>query len=163
MKPTEGLKGKRILIVDDELDVLATLEDVLEACVLHKAADFDAARELIQNNSYDAAILDIMGVRGYELLELTQAKGIPTLMLTAHALTKEDFARSLERGAMAYIPKEKITEIDVYLQDILDAHEKGDARLGKWFNRLESFFEDRFGKAWQQKLEKDPDFWKKFI
>jgi hypothetical protein len=104
-----------------------------------------------------------MGVRGYELLDLTQAKSIPTLMLTAHALTKEDFARSLERGAMAYIPKEKMSEIDIYLQDILDAHEKGVGKSGKWYKRLESFFEDRFGKSWQQKLEKDPDFWKNFI
>lgn len=151
MKPKEGLEGKRVLIVDDELDVLATLEDILETCVLHKATDFDRGKELIQSNRYDAVILDIMGVRGYELLDFSQAKGIPTLMLTAHALTKEDFGRSLERGAMAYIPKEKISEINIYLQDILNAHQEGAGKFGKWFNRLESFFEERFGKGWLQK------------
>ena len=151
MKPKEGLEGRRVLIVDDELDVLATLEDILETCVLHKATNFDRGRELIRNNRYDAAVLDIMGVGGYELLDLSRAKGIPTLMLTAHALTKEDFGRSLERGAMAYIPKEKISEIDIYLQDILNAHEEGAGKFGKWFKRLESFFEQRFGKGWRKK------------
>ena len=151
MKPKEGFEGKRVLIVDDELDVLATLEDILETCVLHKATNFDRGKELIQNNRYDAAILDIMGVGGYELLDLSQAKGIPTLMLTAHALTKEDFGRSLERGAMAYIPKEKIAEIDIYLQDILNDHQESAGKLGKWFKRLESFFEERFGKGWRRK------------
>jgi len=163
MTPSEGLEGKRVLIVDDEPDVLSTLEDVLWGCVLHKASDFETAKELILKNPYDAAILDIMGVRGYELLELTQARGIPTLMLTAHALSKEDFVKSLERGAMAYVPKEKISEIDIYLKDILDAHAEGVGKFGRWYKRLESFFEDRFGKSWQQKLEKDPDFWKRFI
>jgi DNA-binding response OmpR family regulator len=151
MKTSEGLEGKRVLIVDDELDILATLEDILEACVLHKAIDFETARELLENHRYDAAILDIMGVRGYELLDLTRAKGIPALMLTAHALTADDFGRSLEKGAMAYIPKEKISEIDIYLNDILDAHDQGLGKLGKWYKRLESFFEEHFGKGWLQK------------
>lgn len=141
---SDKLDGIRVLIVDDELDILLSLIELLDVCVLDKATDYETAKELILKNHYDAAILDIMGVRGYELLDFTRAKGIPTLMLTAHAMTKDDLDRSLESGAMAFIPKEKISEIDVYLSDVLEAQEKGLGKFGKWYKRLESFFADHF-------------------
>ena len=140
----DRLKGIRVLIVDDELDILLSLIELLDVCVVDKATDYEAAKELLQHNRYDVAILDIMGVRGYDLLDFTLAKGIPTLMLTAHAMTKEDLDRSLESGAMAFIPKEKISEIDIYVQDVLEAQEKGLGKFGKWYKRLESFFADHF-------------------
>lgn len=157
------ITGKRVLIVDDEPDILTTLEDLLDGCRIEKAADFATAKSLLENHIFDAAILDIMGVNGYDLLEITRARDIPTLMLTAHALTPEDFAKSLESGALAYVPKDRISEIDLFLSDILEAHEKGLGRFGRWYKRLDAFFEDRFGRYWQQKLEKDPEFWKNYI
>ena len=41
------LKDKRILIVDDEPDVLETLQDLLEMCDVVKAFNFNAAKELL--------------------------------------------------------------------------------------------------------------------
>jgi len=35
-------------------------------------------------------------------------------MLTAHALSPDNFAKSISGGAKAYIPKEKMTEIAIY-------------------------------------------------
>lgn len=159
----EKLKGKRILIVDDEPDILDLLRELLDDCTVDSATGFQEAAALLDRNPYDAAILDIMGVRGYDLLNITREKGIPTLMLTAHALDPENFARSLKKGALAYIPKEKLSDIDFFLNDILEAHEKGERKTGKWFGRLENFFEEQFGAYWQEKLKEGPDFWKKYI
>jgi CheY-like chemotaxis protein len=63
------LEGKKILIVDDEPDVLETLEEFLTMCIVSKAATFDAAKNLLETRDFDLAILDIMGVKGYELLD----------------------------------------------------------------------------------------------
>ena len=154
------LKGKRVLVVDDEPDILGVLENLLDMCHLDKAPDFETAQEFLEKSKYDAAILDIMGVKGYDLLDMASEKGIPTLMLTAHALTPGDFVKSIKKGAHAYVPKEKLSEIAVFLADILEADQKGSKKLGKWFYRLESFFEKKFGSYWKEKTEKDPDFWK---
>jgi DNA-binding NtrC family response regulator len=163
LKREDPLQGKRVLIVDDEPDILGILEEMLGNCVLDKAQDFDAAATLLKNHSYDAAILDIMGVRGYDLLDLTTQKGIPTLMLTAHALTAEHFVKSIKKGALAYVPKEKIMEIETFLLDILEAHESDSGKIGKWFARLEPFFEKKFGYYWKEKIKEGPDFWSKYI
>ena len=102
---TETLKGKRILIVDDEPDVLETLGELLDMCVIDFAPDFETAEKLLEETSYDAAILDIMGVKGYDLLELARHKELPALMLTAHALSPEHLVKSIKGGAYSYIPK----------------------------------------------------------
>lgn len=156
----EILKNKKILLVDDEQDVLDTLKDFLDMCDLDTAMDFDTAADLLKQNQYDAAILDIMGVKGYELLKLTREKNIPTLMLTAHALSPDNFEESIKGGAQAYIPKDKMEDIGLFLSDILKAEEKG-GKTGKWFQRLERFFERKFGPDWQEKG--DPEFWKKYF
>lgn len=158
---SDVLKGKRILLVDDEPDVLATLKDILTMCELDTASAFDAAREKLAKNSYDAAILDIMGVNGYDLLDLAATKGIPTLMLTAHALSSENFVKSIKQGACAYISKDKLHEIDIFLRDILTDLHRGKKPSTKWFVRLENFFERKFGADW--KNNQDQEFWKKYF
>jgi DNA-binding NtrC family response regulator len=153
------LKGKKILIVDDEVDVLESLEDLLDECDIETATTFEAAKELLENNAYDAAILDIMGVRGFDLLEVATEKNIPALMLTAHGLNPDNLVGSIKLGAKSYIPKEKMGEIDLYLKEIFVAQEKGLEKSGNWFARLGSFFDDRFGSGWKNK---DKKFWNEF-
>jgi DNA-binding NtrC family response regulator len=153
------LKGKKILIVDDEVDVLESLEDLLDECDIETATTFEAAKELLENNAYDAAILDIMGVRGFDLLEVATEKNIPALMLTAHGLNPDNLVGSIKLGAKSYIPKEKMGEIDLYLKEIFVAQEKGLEKSGNWFARLSSFFDDRFGSGWKNK---DKKFWNEF-
>ncbi len=153
------LKGKKILIVDDERDILETLKELLEDCNIDAAPDYETALKFLEKESYDAAILDIMGVRGYDLLKITKEKGIPTLMLTAHALNPDSLVRSLKEGAEAYIPKDKIYEIDIYLEEIIEANLKGKGRSVKWYKRLKPFFDKKFGSSWQ---EKHQEFWKDF-
>ena len=153
------LKGKKILIVDDEVDVLESLEDLLDECEIETASTFESAKELLEQNAYDAAILDIMGVRGFDLLEVATEKKVPALMLTAHGLNPDNLVGSIKLGAKSYIPKEKMSEIDLYLQEIFVTQEKGIEQSGNWFARLSSFFDDRFGSGWKNK---DKKFWNEF-
>jgi DNA-binding response OmpR family regulator len=72
---TETLKGKKILIVDDEADVLEALCELLDMCEIDCARNLETAEKLLNENHYDAAILDIMGVKGYDLLAIAKVKG----------------------------------------------------------------------------------------
>ena len=153
------LKGKKILVVDDERDILETLEELLDNCVIETASTFESASELLKSKVYDAAILDIMGVKGFDLLEIAIDRKIPALMLTAHGLNPDNLVGSIKLGAKSYIPKEKMSEIDIYLKEIFIAQQKGIEKSGNWFARLKSFFDNRFGTGWQNK---DKKFWREF-
>lgn len=139
MSETKILEGKKLLIVDDEPDVVETIKELLDMCNIDTAADFETGEKLLNQNKYDIAVLDIMGVNGYELLEIANKKGVPALMLTAHALSPDNFAKSIMGGAKAYIPKEKMADIAIYLVDLLKAQE-GTEKPDRWFSRLKSFF-----------------------
>ncbi|MEA3230529.1 MAG: response regulator, partial [Thermodesulfobacteriota bacterium] len=84
------LAGKKVLIVDDEADVLETIEELLPMCEVTTATHFEEARELMETRHFDLAILDIMGVSGYELLELANQRNMTAVMLTAHAVSPEN-------------------------------------------------------------------------
>jgi len=156
MGPKEILKGKRVLIVDDEEDILELLTELLEMCKIDAASSFEQAREFLENNYYHMAVLDIMGVQGYELLEIATSRNIPALMLTAHAISEEDLKKSVQKGASFYAPKDEINNIDVYLADVLEAIENKKNVWAKWYERLSGFCDKRFGPNWRNQ---DPDFW----
>ena len=153
------LKGKRVLIVDDEPDILDTLKDLLDMCIIDSAPNFETAQKFLKRNSYDAAILDIMGVKGYDLLELTKEKNIPSLMLTAHALSPDNLVKSLKRGALSYIPKEQMADIAAYLAQSIQARQKGIGKPKKWLKRLVPFFDKKFGPEWKAEHKQ---FWADF-
>ncbi len=153
------LKDRKILAVDDEPDILETIEDILDMCDLDTAGSFDAAKEMILQNKYDLVILDIMGVNGYELLAMAKKHNLPALMLTAHALTPENLKESLEKGADSYIPKDELANLPVHAADVIRARIRGEHGYGTWFSRLTPFFEKSFGKDWQNR---DANFWDSF-
>ena len=137
------LNDKAILAVDDEPDVLAILEEeVLRAapkCKFEKATTYEEAADKLESRTYDVVILDIMGVRGFDLLDLAVKKNLRVAMLTAHALTPEALRRSFEMKARAFLPKEKLGEVVPFLEDVL-THEF----LPGWkvlFKKLGGFFE----------------------
>ena len=74
MGSTSLLKDKVILVVDDEEDVLETVEEVLDMCLVTKAQDYDTARQYLMSYTYDIVILDIMGVNGFDLLKTSAKK-----------------------------------------------------------------------------------------
>lgn len=153
------LSGKRILIVDDEQDVLETLEQLLTMCEVVQAGTFEKARELLETQYFDIAILDIMGVDGYQLLSIANERNVLGVMLTAHALSADNVLRSYNEGAAAYLPKMEITKIVVFLNDVLEAKQKGQHLWSRWYGRLSSFFDRKFGENWK---EQDKDFLEKY-
>ena len=151
------LNGIRVLAVDDEPDVLDTLEDLLDGyagLILDRATDYDTGYHLLRSWTYDAVILDIMGVRGFDLLNASVHLGFPTVMLTAHAFSAKDLQTSIEMGARAYIPKENMVDIADFLEDVL-ALEYGSG-LKRMFQRLGGIFNKKFGSRW---MEDEKTFW----
>ena len=153
------LEGKKVLIVDDEPDIIEILAESLDMCQVDTAKDYLAGKKLLSHHSYDAVILDIMGVNGYGLLDVANERGIPAIILTAHALNAENFKKSIRAGACVYLPKEKMIDIDEYLAELITSHRKGEKKSGKWFARLAPFFNQAFGSDWKQA---DPDFDREF-
>ena len=155
----EILKAKRILVVDDEPDIVENLMEILDFCFVESAMDFREAERLLKKGKFHAAVLDIMGVRGFDLLEIATEKKIPALMLTAHGLNPDNLVGSIKIGAKSYIPKDKISDIDIFLKEVFLAKEMGIERPGNWFSRLGSYFDNRFGYGWKNK---DKKFWKEY-
>ena len=158
MNAQDPLRDKTILVVDDEPDILTTVAEILDMCRVDKASDFETARRLIMNNKYDAAILDIMGVNGFELLRNAVLRDIPAVMLTAHAVTPEALKKSIELGAVSFLPKEMMPGLRELIEEVLLG---GGKRLW-WLKSLQKtapYFEKKFGTDWKEKDK----FFKEFV
>ena len=159
MDPKKVIRGKKILIVDDEEDVLDSLTDLLDMCKVDRASSFEEGKRFLESDAYDIAILDIMGVKGFELLEIAKKLYIPALMLTAHELSEENLKQSAENGASYYAPKDEMSNIAVFVADVIEAKEKNKNVWTKWFERLGGFYDRKFvGPNWR---EKEKEFWEK--
>jgi DNA-binding NtrC family response regulator len=160
MSEISMLEGIKVLVVDDEPDILEVLEELLDMCHVTTASTFEQAKTLLEIQAFDIAILDIMGVDGYSLLEIANKKKIPAIMLTAHAFSADNLVRTIKEGAYAYVPKEEISRITEFLSAALNAQKKGENPWHVWEERLpSSYFEKRWGAAWKNS---DRDFWNKF-
>ena len=155
----ESLYGKKILAVDDEPDILEVLEDLLPMCQVVKVGTFQEAKRLLETEPFDIAILDIMGVDGYTLLEIAMERDVVAVMLTARALSLEDTVASYKKGAAFYIPKEEMAGIETFLNDVLEGRQQGRHFWWRWYDRFGSLYEKKFGPDWQNKY---PEFWEMF-
>ncbi len=160
MAGSEILKDKLILAVDDEEDVLEIIEEELAFVgegTLHKATTFEKGREYLVSFTYDLVILDIMGVRGFDLLKIAVRQNFPVVMLTAHALNPEALKRSIELGARAYLPKEQLKSLVPFLEDVLklDYH----TVWKKALDNLMTIFNKKFGSEWRKS---EQEFWDDF-
>lgn len=149
MSTDSPLKNKHVLVVDDEPDILEFVEEELEMCLIDKATNYDSALQYLQNYTYDIVILDIMGVNGFQLLHEAVSKGFPAVMLTAHALSPESLKKSIKLGAVSFLPKEKMPELIIFLEDVVMG--EGRTVWQKLFDRLGGYFNKRFGSDWKEK------------
>jgi CheY-like chemotaxis protein len=158
MSAESPLKGKRILVVDDEPDVLTTVAEILDMCRVDKASDFETGLQAIVKNYYDVVILDIMGVNGFELLKNAVIRGFPAVMLTAHAMTPEALKKSIELGAVSFLPKEMMKDLKELIEEVVLG---GGKRLW-WLKSLQKtgpYFDRKFGSDWKEKDK----FFKEFV
>ena len=153
------IHGRKILLVDDEPDVLEVLSELLSICKIDTASSFEEAKKMLETYEYDVAVLDIMGVRGYDLLEIATKRDIPALMFTAHALTEESLKKSAEKGAAYFAPKEEVQNIRTFIADIIESKDQKKNSWTRWFDRLGGYFDKKFvGEDWR---EKEREFWEK--
>lgn len=99
----------RILIVEDEPDLLASLAQALreEGYAVDTAANGSDGLFNAEGTDYDAIVLDVMlpGMDGWELLRrLRQTRKTPVLLLTARDQTR-DRVKGLDIGADDYMVK----------------------------------------------------------
>ncbi len=103
----------KILIVDDELSILSTLQEVLEdeGFETTKADSAEAAMEILQRssiNNFQAALLDIWmeEIDGIELLEWIKDRypRLPVIMMSGHG-SIETAVKATKIGAYDYIEK----------------------------------------------------------
>ena len=104
--------SKKILIADDEIDIVETLQFMLEVegfeCIT--AYNGEDALNLAKREMPDLLILDVMmpKINGYKVCRLLKFdikyKNIPILMVTARS-QEEDKAIGEETGADEYITK----------------------------------------------------------
>lgn len=102
-------KPMRLLVVEDEPDLLASLTKALreEGYAVDAAADGEAGLSKAENWDYDAIVLDVMLPRldGWELLRrLRRTRKTPVLLLTARDASR-DRVRGLDAGADDYVVK----------------------------------------------------------
>lgn len=100
----------RILVADDEKDLVAALEELLkhERYTVDVVYDGQKAYDYANSGNYDCIILDIMmpELDGLEVLRRLRAEGIktPILLLTAKS-DPADRILGLDNGADDYLPK----------------------------------------------------------
>ena len=85
-----ALKGRRILVVEDSPVVAPFTADVLSdlgCVVLGPAPTMAAARTLVEDEDFDAAIMDIhiRGERVFSLCEILDARAIPFVLTSGYA------------------------------------------------------------------------------
>ena len=104
--------SKRILVVDDEADLLELVSYNLkkEGFIVESASDGESALKKIKKGRYDLLILDLMlpGIQGIELCRIVRNdpknSGLPIIMLTAKG-EEIDRIIGLEMGADDYMTK----------------------------------------------------------
>jgi DNA-binding NtrC family response regulator len=152
----ETLEGRKILVVDDEPDVLDITKELLSSAQVVTVGSFDEARGLIGSERFDLVILDIMGVNGFALLEACRANNLPAAMLTAHAINTESLNMAVKLGAVSFLPKEELQRLPELVTEILGDLAKGETHWARLFKRLGPFFKERLGVLWEEEKSKFP-------
>jgi DNA-binding NtrC family response regulator len=104
-----GAPRRRILLVDDEQDILDILhEHFAKECDVETAADGMTALAIVRARRPDVIFLDINmpGINGVDVLKSVKELDatIPVLMITANA-DNALAAEAIKRGAFSYVPK----------------------------------------------------------
>lgn len=103
---------KKILVVDDEQDILKLIEKILSdaSYQIILAKNGDEMFELLRKSKPDLILLDVMmpGINGYEICHLLKnnpdTAHIPVVMLTVLS-GPQDASKGMSMGAEAYLAK----------------------------------------------------------
>ncbi|PZP49077.1 MAG: DNA-binding response regulator [Pseudopedobacter saltans] len=119
------MNGKKILIVEDEVNLAALVSKMLkeQGAVVDIAYDCFHGYDLLTTNNYDLMLLDrkLPGMSGLELCKKLRAENnaIAILMLTA-MVTPDDIVNGLDTGADDYLTKPfNIKELQARIRSLL--------------------------------------------
>ncbi|MBL1275424.1 MAG: response regulator [Ectothiorhodospiraceae bacterium] len=101
---------KRILVVDDEPNMRATLADILgdEGYLIDSAMDGLSAVKMCEEQTYDVVLLDVRmpGIDGVETFRRITRRDNSVRVVLMSAYTMDDLKRTvLEEGAVAFLSK----------------------------------------------------------
>jgi CheY-like chemotaxis protein len=108
-----GFKGKKVLVVDDDIRNVFALAQILEERDIEilEAENGQVAIDVLKDNpNIDLVLMDIMMpvMNGYEAMRIIrktpELENIPIITLTAKAM-KEDYQKAIDSGANDYISK----------------------------------------------------------
>ncbi len=117
------MKHKRVLGVAGEMDSLSILEEeILGACPecrFDKATTFEMGVQYLASYTYDLVVLDIVAVRGSDLLDQVLVRNFPAVVLMDNAAPPEVLERFMASGARALLTKEKLKEIVPTIEQVI--------------------------------------------
>jgi len=111
---TNGLRGLRVLVVDDDLGVCRSLRDLLvaEGCSVQVATDGLRAMEALESSTFDIVISDVVmpDLDGYELfMEVRRRGSIPVILMTGYYYDRDHvIKRSRLEGLESVIFKKPV-------------------------------------------------------
>ena len=153
MSKTSFLKDKRILVVDDEWDVLESIHDHLSSACIDITSDRDNALEYISNNRYDFAILDIMNGHGIELLEECVKKDIPAIILITATAPRELLMEAVKKGAVSYLAKKHLDELKTLIYQLFASQDQGNPEWKLMFKKLQEISNGDFWTGSEKKWD----------
>ena len=99
---------KRILIVDDDLNIAELIKDLLiiDNYIAEYVLSGEEALEILKKQKYDLIVLDVMlpNLNGFEIIEKIRKYETPVLFLSAKT-DEESVIKGLKLGAEDYIRK----------------------------------------------------------
>jgi len=131
-KPDSDVKKKyRLLVVDDNEEVVAYLESLLGSVYfIDKAYDGEQAMEVALRRTFDLVITDVMMPKKdgielcHDLKNNLQTSHVPVIILSARS-SVESRIEGLKTGADAYVPKPFNPELlEAYIENLLQSREK---------------------------------------
>jgi DNA-binding response OmpR family regulator len=119
----------RVLIVDDEEELVATIAERLQirGIQAQTANDGETALKMIESNPPQVIVLDVMmpGMGGIEILQKMNAQNlqIPVILLTGYGSTEQGM-EGLKYGAFDYLMKP--CDLNVLINKIQEAAKKNE-------------------------------------
>ena len=124
----KATKNKRVLVVDDSAVIRKIVINILNDSdgftVVADTGEPEKVNDLIYKHNPDLMILDLMmpGTTGVEVLKnLPKSKHVPTLIFSALAKDEGSLVlEALELGAIDYLKKPSLSNIDKFTKKFLD-------------------------------------------
>lgn len=140
------LEAEKILVVDDEPAILATVAQVLASSQVVTVRNVDEVRPLIDRKRIDLVIFDAVDANCCALLETCHANNLPAAMLTDRVVDVKGLKQAEKLGDMLLLPKDELHLLPERVAEIIERSEKEKTSCARLPNRVGSFFKRNNGR-----------------